>query len=54
MLRHFNMTLVAWAMRKFKRFKRRKSRAFDFLVDLSRTCPEIFVYWKRGMVGAFA
>lgn len=54
MLRHFNMTLVTWAMRKFKRFKRRKSRAFDFLVDLSRKCPELFVHWKRGMAGAFA
>jgi RNA-directed DNA polymerase len=54
MLRHFNMTLVVWAMRKYKRFKRRKSRAFDFLVDLSRKCPELFAHWKRGMVGAFA
>jgi RNA-directed DNA polymerase len=48
------MTLVAWAMRKFKRLRRRKARAICFLVDLSRKLPKLFAHWKRGMVGAFA
>jgi RNA-directed DNA polymerase len=52
--RHFNKTLVAWAMRKYKRFKGHKTRASLFLEDISRKCPQLFVHWKRGMVGAFA
>lgn len=52
--RHFNKTLVAWAMRKYKRFKGHKTRASLFLEDISRQRPQLFVHWKRGMVGAFA
>lgn len=53
-LRHFNKTLVAWAMRKYKRFKGHKTRASLFLEDISRQRPQLFVHWQRGMVGAFA
>ena len=52
--RHFNKTLVAWAMRKYKRFKGHKVRASLFLEDISEKRPQLFVHWKRGMVGAFA
>jgi RNA-directed DNA polymerase len=52
--RHFNKTLVAWAMRKYKRFKGHKVRASLFLEDISEKRPQLFAHWKRGMVGAFA
>lgn len=53
-LRHFNRTLVAWAMKKFKRLKGHKIRASRFLQGLAAKCPYLFVHWQRGMVGDFA
>lgn len=53
-LRHFNKTLVAWAMKKYKRLKGHKIRASLFLEGIAERQPYIFVHWKRGMVGAFA
>jgi RNA-directed DNA polymerase len=52
--RHFNKTLVAWAMRKYKRLKGHKIRASRFLEQLSEKQPYLFVHWQKGMVGAFA
>jgi RNA-directed DNA polymerase len=54
MLRHVNLTLVAWAMRKFKRFQGRKVRAARFLEKLVRVRPAMFEHWRIGMIGAFA
>jgi hypothetical protein len=54
MLRHFNMTLVAWAMRKHKRFRHRKTWAAKFLEGIAEENPQIFVHWRKGMKGAFA
>lgn len=53
-LRHFNRTLVAWAMKKFRRLKGHKIRASRFLQGLAAKCPYLFVHWQRGMVGDFA
>ncbi|MFC4260043.1 group II intron maturase-specific domain-containing protein [Marinobacter lacisalsi] len=53
-LRHFNRTLVAWAMMKFQRLKGRKMRASELLRTLAKTRPPQFVHWQRGMVGDFA
>jgi RNA-directed DNA polymerase len=53
-LRHFNMTLVAWAMRKYRRLKGHKTRASLFLESIAERQPHLFVHWQRGMVGAFA
>ncbi len=52
--RHFNKTLVAWAMKKYRRLKGHKIRASMFLEQLAETQPYLFVHWQRGMVGAFA
>ena len=52
--RHFNKTLVAWAMRKYKRFKNHKTRASIFLEKLCEKEPQLFAHWKIGMKGAFA
>lgn len=53
-LRHFNRTLVAWAMRKYRRLKGHKTRAGLFIEGISKRQPNLFVHWQRGMVGAFA
>lgn len=53
-LRHFNKTLVAWAMRKFKRLRGHKTRASLFLIGIAKRQPRLFVHWQRGMVGSFA
>lgn len=52
--RHFNTTLVAWAMRKYKPFKKRKTRAAMFVERISQEQPHLFVHWRAGMIGAFA
>jgi RNA-directed DNA polymerase len=53
-LRHFNKTLVAWAMRKYRRFRDRKIRVSNFIERISEKHPNLFVHWRKGMVGAFA
>lgn len=52
-LRHFNLTLVAWAMAKFKRFRRRKIQASRWLMKISKRNPELFAHWQSGMAGSF-
>jgi RNA-directed DNA polymerase len=52
--RHFNNTLVSWAMKKYKRLKGHKIRASRFLEHLSETQSYLFVHWRQGMVGSFA
>jgi RNA-directed DNA polymerase len=52
--RHFNKTLIAWAMRKHKRFRNRKTRASLFLEGISQKQPSLFAHWRAGMQGAFA
>jgi hypothetical protein len=52
MLRYVNQTLLAWAMRKYKRFRAHKIRASRFLQRLVQT--GLFVHWRIGMTGTFA
>jgi RNA-directed DNA polymerase len=54
LLRHVNQTLVAWAMRKFKRFTDHKIRASQFLQRLATERTDLFVHWRLGMIGTFA
>ena len=53
-LNYVNVTLQAWMMRKFKRYKGRKTKAGQFLERLARECPDLFVHWELGMRGFFA
>jgi RNA-directed DNA polymerase len=53
MLRYVNLTLVAWAMRKFKRLVDHKVRASRFLQKLARDHAHLFVHWRLGMTGTF-
>jgi RNA-directed DNA polymerase len=45
-LDHINTALIGWAMRKFKRLRRRKTRAANWLKGVSRRDPLLFVHWK--------
>jgi hypothetical protein len=38
--------LVRWAMRKFKRLKGRRERAWEFLADVSSREPKLFAHWQ--------
>jgi hypothetical protein len=54
LLRYVNQTLLAWTMRKFKRFTAHKIRASQFLQKMSRQSARLFVHWQLGMTGVFA
>ena len=54
MARHFNLTLVAWAMKKYRRLHNRKTKAGIFVERTARKQPELFAHWQLGMFGAFA
>jgi len=54
MLRHVNLTLRRWVMRKFKRYAGRRVAAGRFLERLVKTRAELFAHWRLGMIGAFA
>jgi RNA-directed DNA polymerase len=54
LLRYVNQTLLAWAIRKFKRFKSHKIRASRFLQRLAADRPDLFAHWQLGMTGTFA
>jgi RNA-directed DNA polymerase len=54
LLRYVNQTLVAWAMRKFKRFKGHKIRASQFLQRLAKEQRALFAHWDIGITGEFA
>ena len=49
LLRRINDHLVRWAMRKFKRLRRREKRARLFLVSVARRCPGLFAHWRFGL-----
>jgi RNA-directed DNA polymerase len=52
-LRCVNQTLVAWAQRKFKRFKRGATLAGQFVERLATERPDLFAHWQLGMTGTF-
>lgn len=47
--RHLNDTLVRWAMRKYKRLRRHKGRARQFIADVARRQPGLFAHWRFGV-----
>jgi group II intron reverse transcriptase/maturase len=52
-LRYVNQTVIAWMVRKFKRFKGRTTKAGYALVRLVRKRPDLFAHWKVGLAGSF-
>jgi RNA-directed DNA polymerase len=53
-LRYVNQALLAWAMRKFKRFAAHKIRASRLLQSLAKKNAALFEHWRIGMTGTFA
>ena len=53
LLRYVNQTLVAWAQRKFKRFKGGATLAGQFIERLATERPDLFAHWRLGMTGTF-
>lgn len=53
-LRHFNMTLVSWAKRKFKKLKASKAKAGVFIRNISKRNAGMFAHWKLGIACTFA
>ena len=53
-LHYVNLTLVAWAARKFKRLNRSKLQAAQFLDRVAQAQRGLFVHWELGMTGMFA
>ncbi len=51
---YVNQTLRAWVMRKFKRFKGRKTRATTFLQRIADNNTGLFIHWRTGLNVPFA
>lgn len=47
-LRRINHYLVRWAMRKYKRLRRHRTRASRFLEAIAKRDPELFAHWSIG------
>lgn len=54
LLRHINLTLMAWAIRKFKKKIKGKTQASVFLRGIAERQSELLAHWKYGMKGVFA
>lgn len=52
--RHFNLILISWAQRKYKKMRTNKSKAATFVRKISEREPNLFAHWKVGMVCTFA
>jgi RNA-directed DNA polymerase len=47
--RHFNRTLVRWAMRKYKKLQGHKRRAEYRLGKIAQKQPGLFYHWQIGL-----
>ena len=52
--RHFNKTLVAWAMKKYKHLRGRKTKTVKLFERIVERHPNLFAHWRMGMTGGFA
>ena len=46
--KHFDAYLLRWAMHKFKRFRRHRTRAIKWLRNYAKDKPIMFPHWKLG------
>jgi RNA-directed DNA polymerase len=49
LLRRINEHLVRWAIRKYRRLRRREQRARELLAKASRQSPRLFAHWRVGL-----
>ena len=54
MWKYVNATMVAWAMRKYKRYAGRKIQASQMIESIANKRPRLFVHWHQSKVGTFA
>jgi hypothetical protein len=47
-MRYLNARLIAWARRKYKRFKESMQRAAKWLKEVYHDFPSMFIHWKYG------
>jgi len=52
--RQLNHKLVLWSRRKYKKLRRHKTQASEFMMRLSSQHPKLFAHWSSGMTGSFA
>ncbi|MFC2140305.1 group II intron maturase-specific domain-containing protein [Candidatus Auribacterota bacterium] len=45
-LRQIDYKLIKWAIRKFKKFRGKWLRAYEWLMGLMKREPKLFVHWK--------
>ena len=50
---HFNKTLVAWAMKKYKKLRGRKTKASEFIANIARRESRLFVHWRQSVTKSF-
>lgn len=48
-LRRINEHLMRWAMRKYKRLKRRERKAKQIFAEIARRSPRLFAHWSFGL-----
>ena len=53
-MKHFNATLVAWAMRKYKNLRGRKRSVLAFFKNILKREPCLFAHWEIGIIRFFA
>ena len=51
---YINATLVAWVMRKYRRYAGRKIQAGQMIGSIANKRPRLFVHWHQSSVGTFA
>ena len=47
-LRHIDAYLIRWVTQKYKRMRRRTSRAAELLASVARREPGLFAHWHVG------
>ena len=50
LLRHLNRKLTMWAMKKYKRLRRRERAATAWLRTIASRDPRLFAQWKFGVI----
>ena len=49
-MEHFDHTIVAWAMQKYKKLRGHKIRAYQFMQTIRDEKPDLFEHWKQRLV----
>jgi RNA-directed DNA polymerase len=52
-LQHFTRILVKWAMRKYKRFRGKKTEAIQYLKSFIKNNRNMFAHWQFGITKVF-